>query len=93
MINPHKVCKITTIQQLTHKRTTYTNNKDIITTLNYFGSVGKTLTRMLTSYTKYQKSPGPDNVIPKLIKACIVPLSSPHLHIVNLLFANGHFPS
>ncbi len=52
---PHKVCKITTIQQLTHKGTTYTNNKDIITTLNsYFSSVSKTLTRNLTSHTKYQ---------------------------------------
>ncbi len=42
IINPYNVHNITTIQQLTHKGTTYTNNKHIAITLNsFFISVGK----------------------------------------------------
>jgi hypothetical protein len=40
-----------------------------------------------------KKSPGPDNITPKLLKSCVATLSGPLTHIANLSFANGHFPS
>jgi hypothetical protein len=125
MINPHKTHKNMKIPKLVHEGITYTKDMDIANTLNnYFSTIGKKLTKDLTSNTNYQsylknpnthslylepvqqseitkiilnlnskKSSGSDNITPKLLKICISPLTHPLLHIANLSFANGHFPT
>ncbi len=42
---------------------------------------------------KDKKSPEHDNITPKLMETCVMPLSGPLTHIGNLSFASGHFPS
>ncbi len=42
---------------------------------------------------KNKKSPGHDNITPKLLKTCVLPLSGPLTYIITLSFASGHFPS
>ncbi len=40
---------------------------------------------------KDKKSPGHDNITPKFLKTCVIPLSGPITHIIILSFASGPY--
>ncbi len=42
---------------------------------------------------KDKKSPGHDNITPKLLKTCVFPYQDQSKFLLNLSFASGHFPS